>query len=142
MSNCAYLLHWNVGAGAVDVWMRDGHPSFLPTNDKDDYTTAQANIHIFYANKTLYNSKLVSRKSKLKLYWSIIRPIVTYGCETWALKENIIQKLSVFERRILRKIFGPTKMNDGIWRIKTNMELDNLIQHRNIINYVKSKRMS
>ena len=39
-------------------------------------------------------------------------------------------------------IFGPTKMNDGTWRIKTNMELDNLIQHRNIINYVKSKRMS
>ena len=33
-------------------------------------------------------------------------------------------------------------MNDGTWRIKTNMELDNLIQHRNIINYVKSKRMS
>ena len=71
-----------------------------------------------------------------------IAPIVTYGCETWVLKENIIQKLSVFERRILRKIFGPTKMNDGTWRIKTNMELDNLIQHRNVINYVKSKRMS
>ena len=33
-------------------------------------------------------------------------------------------------------------MNDGTWRIKTNMELDNLIQHRNIINDVKSKRMS
>jgi len=31
----------------------------------------------FYANKALYNSKLVSRKPKLKLYWSIIRPIVT-----------------------------------------------------------------
>ena len=46
------------------------------------------------------------------------------------------------ERRILKKKFGPTKMNDGTWRIKTNMELDNLIQHRNIINYVKSKRMS
>ena len=39
------------------------------------------------------------------------------------------------------RIFGPTKMNDGTWRIKANMELDNLIQHRNIINYVKSKRM-
>ena len=46
----------------------------------------------FYANKILFNSKLVSRKSKLKLYWSIIRPIVTYGCETWVLKENIIKK--------------------------------------------------
>jgi hypothetical protein len=72
----------------------------------------------FYANKTLFKSKLVSRKSKLKLYWSVIKPIVVYGCETWALKEGIIQRLSVFDRRILRKIFGPTKEDNGIWRIK------------------------
>jgi len=63
----------------------------------------------FYANKTLFKSNLVSRKSKLKLYWSVIRPIVVYGCKTWVLEESIIQKLSVFERNILRKIFGPTK---------------------------------
>jgi hypothetical protein len=35
-----------------------------------------------------------------------------------------MQRLSVFERRILRKIFGPTEENNGIWRIKTNMHLD------------------
>ena len=85
---------------------------------------------VFYANKTLLKSNLVSRKSRLKLYWSAIRPIVVYGCETWVLKESIIQKLSVFER----KIFGPTKEANGIWRIKTNKELDELIKHRNIIN--------
>ena len=49
----------------------------------------------FYANKVLFTSKLVSRSSKLKLYWMVIRPVVVYGCETWVLKENIIQKLSV-----------------------------------------------
>jgi hypothetical protein len=58
----------------------------------------------FYANKTLFKGKLVSRKSKLKLYWTVIRPTVVYGSETWALKVSIIQKLSVFERKILRKI--------------------------------------
>jgi len=63
----------------------------------------------FYANKTLFKSNLVSRKSKLKLYWPVIRPIAVYGCETCVLKKSIIQKLSVFEREILRKIFGPTK---------------------------------
>jgi hypothetical protein len=42
----------------------------------------------FYANKTHFKSNLVSWKSKLKLYWSIIRPIVVYGCETWVLKEK------------------------------------------------------
>jgi len=85
---------------------------------------------VFYANKTLLKSNLVSRKSRLKLYWSAIRPIVVYGCETWVLKESIIQKLSVFER----KIFGPTKEANGICGIKTNKELDELIKHRNIIN--------
>jgi hypothetical protein len=48
----------------------------------------------------------------------------------------------VFERKILRKIFGPTKEDSCIWRIKTNMELDELIIHQNIINYVKSQRLS
>jgi len=45
----------------------------------------------FYANKTFFKSNLVSRKSKLKLNWSIIRPIVVYDCETWVLKESITQ---------------------------------------------------
>ena len=78
----------------------------------------------FCANKTLFKSNLVTRKSKLKLYWSVIRPFVLYGCETWVLKESTIQELSVFERKILRKISGPTKEANGIWRIKTNKELD------------------
>ena len=59
-----------------------------------------------------------------------------YGCATWVLKESIIQNLSVFERKILRRIFGPTEEANGIWRIKTNKELDELIKHRNIINCV------
>ena len=48
----------------------------------------------------------------------------------------------MFERKILRKIFGPTKEGNGNWRIKTNIELDELIKHRNIINYVKAQRLS
>ena len=47
---------------------------------------------------------------------TVIRPIVTYASETWVLKETIIQKLLVFERKVLRRIFGPTKENQ-IWRI-------------------------
>jgi hypothetical protein len=58
------------------------------------------------------------------LYWSIIRPIVTHACEAWVLKETIKNILMVFERKVLRIIFGPTKERDGKWRIKTNDELD------------------
>jgi hypothetical protein len=48
----------------------------------------------------------------------------------------------LFERKVLRKIFGPTKERDGIWRIKINYELDKLIGHKNIINYIKAQRLS
>ena len=47
----------------------------------------------FYANRTLFKSNLLSKKSKLKLYWSVIRPVVVYGCESCVLKESIIQCL-------------------------------------------------
>ena len=46
----------------------------------------------------------------------------------------------VFERKILRKIFGPTYEN-GSWRIKTNEELDKLIKHENIINFARAQRL-
>ena len=48
----------------------------------------------------------------------------------------------VFEREMLRRIFGATKEKDGTWRIKTNDELDELISHKNIINYIKAQRLS
>ena len=54
---------------------------------------------------------------QLKLYWSVIRPVLVYGYETWVLKESVTQRLSVFERKILRKKFGPTKEENGNWRI-------------------------
>jgi len=44
----------------------------------------------------------------------------------------------VFDMKVLRKIFDPTKERDGTWRIKTNAELDELIRHKNIINHIKA----
>jgi len=78
----------------------------------------------YYAKQFLFKSRLVSKKLKMKLYWSIIRPIVTYAFETWVLKETTKTKLKVFERKVLRKNFGPKKERDGTRRIKTNEELD------------------
>ena len=47
-----------------------------------------------------------------------MRPIVTYASETWVLKENMINKLLIVERKITRKILGPIRSDDGHWRIK------------------------
>ena len=64
-----------------------------------------------------------------------------YGSETWVLKENSIQKGMIFERKMLRNIFGQTKELNGLWRIKTNEELDDPIQQKNIIRFIKSQRL-
>jgi hypothetical protein len=43
------------------------------------------------------------------MYKTLVRPVITYDCETWVLKENIKTKLRVFERKVLRRIYGTTK---------------------------------
>ena len=68
-------------------------------------------IKAYHANQKFFKSRLVTKYSKLKLYRTVIRPIVTYASETWVLKGTIIQKLLFFKRKILRRIFGPTKEN-------------------------------
>jgi hypothetical protein len=47
-----------------------------------------------------------------------------------------------FERKVLRKIFGPTKERDGTWKIKTNDELDKLVRRKSIVNHIKAQRLS
>jgi hypothetical protein len=101
-----------------------------------------AGSRAYFANKMMFTSKQISRKAKLKLCRTISRPIVTYACETWTLKDKIEQKLIVFERKILRKIFGPIKVSEDRWRIGTNDELDILINHANTVRYVKAQRIS
>jgi len=56
-------------------------------------------------------------------------------------KETTIKNLLVFERKILRRMFWPTEENQ-IRRIKTNEELDKLIKHKNMVNYIKAQRLS
>jgi len=68
--------------------------------------------------------------------------VVTIACETWVIKENIKTKLRVFERKVLRRIYGLTKENDGTWRIKSNEVLNRLTGNKNIINYIKAQRLA
>jgi len=96
----------------------------------------------FHANQDLFKSKLLTKKSKLRMYQTLVRPVVTYACETWVLKENIKTKLRVFERKVLRRIYRPTKESDGTWRIKSNEELNRLIGNKNIISYIEAQRLA
>jgi hypothetical protein len=85
----------------------------------------------------------VSNKSiKIRIYKTIILPVVLYGCETWSLTLREQRRLKVFENRLLRRIFGP-KRDDvmGDWRKLHNEELHNLYSSPNIIRMIKSRRM-
>jgi hypothetical protein len=97
---------------------------------------------IFYANQDLFKSKLLTKNSKLRMYKTLVRPVVTYACEMWVLKENIKTKVRVFERKVLTRIYGPTKEKDGTWRIKSNEELKRLTGNKNVINYIKAQRLA
>jgi hypothetical protein len=87
-------------------------------------------------------SRAGNRSSKLKLYKCSIRPVVTNGCEVWTLTKRDEQHLRIFERRILRKIFGPVQNEDGSWTIRINYELNELIGNADRVRFIKSRRIA
>jgi hypothetical protein len=52
---------------------------------------------------------LLSINTKVKIYRTIIVPVVLYGCETWSLTLRAEHRLRVFENRVLRRISGPKR---------------------------------
>jgi hypothetical protein len=72
----------------------------------------------------LGGSCLLSRNVKVKMYKTIILPVVLYGCETWSLAVREEHRLRVFENRVLRRIFGPkSDAVTGEWRKLHSEEL-------------------
>jgi hypothetical protein len=59
------------------------------------------------------SSRLISEKLKIKIHNTVILPVVLYGCENWSLTLREEHRLKVFENRVLRKIFGPKREEDG-----------------------------
>jgi hypothetical protein len=57
----------------------------------------------------LLKSTLLSRHSKVKLYKTLIRPVVTYGAETWTMSAAGQNALCVFEQKVVRRIYGPVR---------------------------------
>jgi hypothetical protein len=77
----------------------------------------------------------------IKVYEPVILPVVLSGCETWSLTLREEHRLRVFENRVLRKIFGPKREEEGSWRKLHNDELHNLYSSPNIVRVIKSRRM-
>jgi hypothetical protein len=70
----------------------------------------------------------------------VIKPVVTYTSETWILTAKNENNLRIVERQILGKIFGSVNI-DNVWRIRNNMDIDNLIEGADIVRFIKAQRI-
>ena len=76
----------------------------------------------------------LSRATKIILYRTLIRPVVSYGVEAWMLTKKEEQALLIFERKIFRRIYGP-KYENGERKSRTNRELEEMSKGENIVKW-------
>jgi hypothetical protein len=79
----------------------------------DNNISGEINNEITLANRSyfrlvnIFKAKNISRKYKVIMYKTLIKPVLMYGVETWVLSKADELGLGVFERKILRRIYGP-----------------------------------
>jgi hypothetical protein len=97
----------------------------------------------YHSVQSLLSSRLLSRNVKVKIYNTIILPVIMYGSETWSLALMEEHRLRVFEKRVLRRIFEP-KRDEVTAELRKlhNEKLHILCASPNIIRQIKSRRMS
>ena len=96
----------------------------------------------YHSVQNLLSYRLLSKNLKIKIYRTIIVPLVLYGCETWSLTLREERRLRVFENRVLGKVFGPKRDEVTEERRKLhNEKLYDLYSLPNIVRMVKSRRM-
>jgi hypothetical protein len=96
----------------------------------------------YYLVQNLLSSRLLSKNLKIRIYITIILPVVLYGCETWSLKLKEERRMRVFVNRVLRRIFG-TKRDEvmGERRKLRNKEMNGLYSSPNIVRVINSRRL-
>jgi hypothetical protein len=96
----------------------------------------------YHSVQNLPSSRLLSKNTKIRVYTTIILPVVLYGCETWSLTLREKPRLRMFKKRLLRRICGPKSDEvTGDWRRLHNEALNNLYSSPNITRVIKSRRM-
>jgi hypothetical protein len=95
----------------------------------------------YYSVQNLLSSSLISKSLKIKIYKTVILPVVLCGCKIWSLTLREEHRLRVFGNRVLRWIFGPKRKVNGSWIKLHNDELHSLYFSPNIVRVIKSRGM-
>jgi hypothetical protein len=93
-----------------------------------------------YYGLHLFRPRTVSRIVKIKIYKTILKQIVMSGCEAWSMTEEDKTRLNMWERKLLRKVYGPVT-EQGVWRIRRNEELRELYKAPVLVADIKRKRL-
>ena len=95
-----------------------------------------------WAINQVFKSNVVSRRTKIQTYTTLIRPVLTYGSETWSMTKQLERRLEVFENGVLRRICGPVwDAYLNIWRRRHNRELRDLTQLPPITSFIRAQRL-
>jgi hypothetical protein len=94
----------------------------------------------YYGLQHLFRSRTVSRTVKITIYKTILKPIVMFGCKAWPMTEKDKTRLNMWERKILRKVYGPVT-EQGVWRITRNEELRELYKAPNLVVDIERKEL-
>jgi hypothetical protein len=113
------------------------------TNQNDIHDEIKSRLNsgnaCYYSVQNLFSSCLISKNLQIKIYKTVILPVVLYGCKTWSLTLGEEHRLRVFENRVLRKIFGPKRDENGSWRKLHNDELHRCV-YRVLVGRPEGKR--
>jgi len=112
-------------------------PATTLTNKNDIHDESKSRLNMgnayYHSVQNLLFSHLISKNLKIKIYKTVILPIVLDGHTTWSLTLREEHKVRVFENRVLKRIFGPKKEEDGSWRKLHDDELHSLYSSPNIV---------
>ena len=82
----------------------------------------------------------MSKAVKIKIYRMMVKPAVVFGSKTWTVTEKDMERLSTWERKILRRLYGPV-VEQGMWRIRTNQEVRELYKDQDKIADIKIEKI-